>query len=105
MVTDDGRVVVLDFGSAKLLENTDGHFNDETGSNENLSEFFYEGIAEDLFLTVDGLPFGTPASSPPEMALGNQTDERSDVYSIGVILYLLLTGTYPFLAKTIKEVR
>ncbi len=105
LVTDDGRVVVLDFGSAKLLENKNETSGSETALNENLSEFFYEDIAEDLFLTVDGLPFGTPASSPPEMALGNPTDERSDVYSIGIILYLLLTGTYPFLAKTIKEVR
>ncbi len=103
MVKSDGQALVLDFGLAKLLENEDGNFViDET---DEIHPSFSEDIAESLFKTVDGMPYGSPTSSPPEMALGKPTDARGDVYSVGVLLYLLLTGTYPFLGKTIKEVR
>ena len=103
MVTSDGQALVLDFGLAKLLENEDGNFViDET---DEIHPPFNEDIAESLFKTSDGKPYGSPTSSPPEMALGKPTDARGDVYSVGVLLYLLLTGTYPFLGKTIKEVR
>ncbi|MEJ7862066.1 MAG: serine/threonine-protein kinase [Pyrinomonadaceae bacterium] len=103
MVTSDGQALVLDFGLAKLLENEDGSFViDET---DEIHSSFSEDIAESLFKTVDGMPYGSPTSSPPEMALGKPTDARGDVYSVGVLLYLLLTGTYPFLGKTIREVR
>lgn len=104
MVTASGRAVILDFGLAKLIGNEDGSFplNTEPALPSNA---IYEDIAESLFLTKEGLPYGSPASSPPEMALGKPTDHRADVYSTGVLLYLLLTGTYPFLAKTVGEVR
>jgi len=103
MVTSDGQALVLDFGLAKLLENEDGSFViDET---DEIHPPFNEDIAESLFKTSDGKPYGSPTSSPPEMALGKPTDARGDVYSVGVLLYLLLTGTYPFLGKTIGEVR
>lgn len=103
MVKDSGQAVVLDFGLAKLLEDDNGNFLiDET---DEIHPLLNEDIAESLFKTVDGQPYGSPTSSPPEMAQGKTTDVRGDVYSVGVLLYLLLTGTYPFLGKTIKEVR
>lgn len=103
MVKNNGQVVVLDFGLAKLLGNEDENLTvDEPDEIHPLKN---DDITESLFKTIDGTPYGSPTSSPPEMARGEPTDTRGDVYSVGVLLYLLLTGTYPFLATTIKAVR
>lgn len=106
MVTKSGRAVVLDFGLAKLLENVDDSFNPVVDAVVvGIDTPFDEELPESLFITVEGKPYGTPTSSPPEMALGLQTDARGDIFSVGVLLYLLLTGKYPFLGNTISEVR
>jgi hypothetical protein len=74
---DDDRHVVklVDFGIVKLLES--------------------EGLAQ---LTRAGMAFGTPTYMSPEQAAGGKIDERTDLYSVGVILYELLTGVPPFTA-------
>jgi len=70
---------VLDFGLAKVTEKQM-----RPGS---------------MILTREGMVFGTPEFMSPEQARGKTLDPRSDIYSLGVILYELLTGKLPFDAK------
>lgn len=70
---------VLDFGLAKVGEKQMGR-----GS---------------MMLTQQGMVFGTPEFMSPEQTQGEALDPRSDVYSLGLILYELLTGKLPFEAK------
>jgi serine/threonine protein kinase len=74
MIDDDGRVVLTDFGIAKIV----------TGAQ----------------FTASGGMVGTPAYMAPEQGLGDAGDERSDIYSLGVILYQLITGRLPYDADT-----
>ncbi|MGQ9682611.1 MAG: protein kinase domain-containing protein [Anaerolineae bacterium] len=60
-------------------------------------------LLEGIHLTVDGTSMGTPAYMSPEQALGEKTDARSDVYSVGILLYELLAGRLPFPIRTLTE--
>lgn len=84
MVDDFGSVLVMDWGLAKRV--------DESG-------------ASDSKRTVAGALIGTPCYMSPEQATGqaHKSDCRSDVFSLGVILYEILTGVNPFDRDTIKE--
>jgi serine/threonine protein kinase len=74
MDSHDNRVVLTDFGIAKIV----------TGAQ----------------FTVSGGMVGTPAYMAPEQGLGEAGDERSDLYSLGVIFYQLTTGRLPYEAET-----
>ncbi|HYH99107.1 serine/threonine-protein kinase [Hyalangium sp.] len=75
MVDEDRQVRLMDFGLAKFL-------------------------ADDAGLTADGRMVGTFRYMSPEQILGEPLDARADLYSLGVILYELMTGRPPFDAKT-----
>ena len=74
MITDGGAVKVMDFGIARVLG----------------TEHFTHG----------GYMMGTPAYMAPEQVLGREIDGRADLYSVGVVLYRLLSSRLPFNADT-----
>ena len=76
-------VKILDFGIAKV-----GLDHDQEGSR----------------LTRTGMVFGTPHYMSPEQALGKKPDNRVDVYSVGVIMYEMLTGQVPFNGETFMAI-
>jgi Tol biopolymer transport system component len=87
MLRPDGYAKVLDFGIAKLTE--------RGGSPPDASREASEGAQ-----TETGAVVGTVAYMSPEQALGQKLDQRTDVFSLGVILYEMLTGEHPFRGAT-----
>ena len=82
MVSDDRRVKVLDFGLAKLVETRDA-LNAETAT-------------APLPLSMAGQIVGTAAYMSPEQAEGSPIDQRSDIFSLGILLYEMASGAPPF---------
>ena len=84
MVSDDGRVKVLDFGLAKAQ--LDVWHRDDTRAVRSA--------------TQDGHIVGTPAYMSPEQAEGKKVDARSDIFSLGIVFYEMLTGQRPFVGDS-----
>ncbi|KAA3663920.1 MAG: hypothetical protein DWQ04_08340 [Chloroflexi bacterium] len=75
MITEDGKAVLMDFGIVKLVD-------------------------QSVAMTMTGTLMGTPAYMAPEQALGQPGDVRADIYSMGIMLFQIVTGELPFNAET-----
>jgi serine/threonine protein kinase/Flp pilus assembly protein TadD len=96
MVRRDQIVKVLDFGLAKLSEPAApaGGLTDSDGD---------EDAETKLFRTEPGLVMGTVGYMSPEQSVGRGVDQRSDIWSVGVVLYEMITGRLPFQGKDIHR--
>lgn len=94
-----GQIVILDWGLAKMLKPSgDGFADDETEESEVESDGMHH-------LTHIGKVVGTIAYMAPERALGQPANFQTDIYSLGAILYQLLTLKYPFHRESLKDFR
>jgi TolB-like protein/Flp pilus assembly protein TadD len=84
MIRPDGLVKLLDFGIAKLTEKQRGRAADS------------EATTMIMVRTGPGMIIGTASYMSPEQARGRDVDERTDIFSFGVVLYEILAGRLPF---------
>ncbi len=88
VLTRDGRTKILDFGLAKIVPPLSPNLKPEDRST----------------LTSPGVPTGTPGYMSPEQVRGQESDYRSDIFSLGLMLYELLAGKPAFQAESAVEV-
>ena len=93
MIRTDGIVKVLDFGIAKLIAPLADSVETEG-----------ETLAKKMTGTKPGMLLGTLNYMSPEQVRGQKIDARSDIFSLGVVLYEMLTGTEPFDKPTTSDV-
>lgn len=90
IVREDGYVKVLDFGLAKLIP-------------ENASAIWDEAVTRKHNTTASGMILGTVNYMSPEQAKGEKVDERTDIFSLGVMLYEMISGRRPFEGNSTPE--
>ncbi len=83
LMTPEGRLLLTDFGLVKVIAG---------------------GQTPQTRLTGEGAPVGTPDYMSPEQVIGEDVDGRSDLYSLGVIMYQMITGTTPFQGETPMQI-
>ena len=93
MLRRDGIVKVVDFGIAKLSERGDPE--------EALDA---EGVTKVLLKTEPGVVMGTAAYMSPEQARGKEVDARTDIFSLGAVIYEMLSGRVPFAGETAADI-
>ncbi len=105
MVGQFGEVLVLDWGLAKVRGESSPGDRQAKGSTVTSLRSSSEITGNDIYETMVGLAVGTPAYMSPEQARGeiDKVDHRSDIYSLGVILYELLCGASPYVRGDIRR--
>jgi serine/threonine protein kinase/Tfp pilus assembly protein PilF len=91
MIRPDGFVKVLDFGLAKLVEQ----------KNQSIPGLEDETVKQNQ--TAKGIILGTINYMSPEQAKGKRVDERTDIFSLGALVYEMLTGRTPFAGESVSE--
>jgi serine/threonine protein kinase/Tfp pilus assembly protein PilF len=91
MIRRDGRVKVLDFGLARLTLPASGPVDSQAPTAAKLD-------------TASGVVMGTASYMSPEQARGMKVDQRTDIFSLGVMLYEMLAGRRPFEGATMSDV-
>lgn len=105
MVDEQGELHVLDWGIAKLLDEEQTALAERCGSPPPEEVGTDATVPTMPYLTRAGQVKGTPAFMPPEQAQGEvwQITPRSDVFGLGGVLCVILTGQPPFVARSISE--